>query len=126
MAKEGYGAYLSLLHPLQTIYLAGGCFWGTEHFLKQVHGVKATQVGYANGHTPHPSYHEVCTDTTGFAETVKVEYDPSEVSLAFLLDFILGLSTPLQSISRATTTERNTEQAYTTPTKLTFQRLKPL
>lgn len=86
MAKEGYGAYLSLLHPLQTIYLAGGCFWGTEHFFKQVHGVKATQVGYANGHTPHPSYHEVCTDTTGFAETVKVEYDPSEVSLAFLLD----------------------------------------
>ncbi|ERJ99590.1 methionine-R-sulfoxide reductase / peptide-methionine (S)-S-oxide reductase multi-domain protein [Segatella salivae F0493] len=86
MAKEGYGAYLSLLHPLQTICLAGGCFWGTEHFFKQVHGVKATQVGYANGHTPHPSYHEVCTDTTGFAETVKVEYDPSEVSLAFLLD----------------------------------------
>ena len=86
MAKEGYGAYLSLLHPLQTVYLAGGCFWGTEHFFKQVHGVKATQVGYANGHTPHPSYHEVCTDTTGFAETVKVEYDPSEVSLAFLLD----------------------------------------
>ena len=41
MAKEGYGAYLSLLHPLQTIYLAGGCFWGTEHFFKQVHELRA-------------------------------------------------------------------------------------
>ena len=86
MEKAGYGAYLKLLHPLRNIYLAGGCFWGTEHFLKQIEGVKATQVGYANGNTTHPTYKEVCTDATGFAEAVHVEYDPTVVSLTFLLD----------------------------------------
>lgn len=54
------------------IYLAGGCFWGAEHFLKQIEGVEATEVGYANGHTDRPTYEEVCTDKTGFAETVRV------------------------------------------------------
>lgn len=68
------------------IYLAGGCFWGTEHFLKQIRGVKSTQVGYANGHTASPTYKEVCTDRTGFAETVKVVYDPKEVKLELLLE----------------------------------------
>ena len=68
------------------IFLAGGCFWGTEHFFKQIKGVKETTVGYANGHTEHPSYEEVYTDTTGFAETVRVAYDPEEISLRFLLD----------------------------------------
>ena len=41
------------------IYLAGGCFWGAEHFLKQIEGVEATEVGYANGHTDRPTYEEV-------------------------------------------------------------------
>lgn len=68
------------------IYLAGGCFWGTEHFLKQVRGVKSTEVGYANGHTKNPTYKEVCTGDTGYAETVKVSYDPQEVDLQLLLD----------------------------------------
>ena len=67
------------------IYLAGGCFWGTEHFLKQISGVKDTQVGFANGQGDHPSYKEVYTDTTGFAETVRVVYDPEVVSLGFLV-----------------------------------------
>ena len=70
----------------KTIYFAGGCFWGTEHFFKQVRGVVATEVGYANGNVEDPSYEEVCSQTTGFAETVRVEYDPSEVSLSLLLD----------------------------------------
>lgn len=68
------------------IYLAGGCFWGTEHFFKQIEGVTATTVGYANGHTERPTYEEVYTDTTGFAETVRVQYDPAVVPLPFLLD----------------------------------------
>lgn len=68
------------------IYLAGGCFWGTEHFLKQVRGVESTQVGYANGNIDNPTYKQVCTDETGFAETVKVEYDPQVVNLPLLLD----------------------------------------
>ena len=69
----------------KTIYLAGGCFWGTEHFLGLVHGVVKTEVGYANSKVPDPTYQEVCTGRTGAAETVKVVYDPKEVSLPFLL-----------------------------------------
>ena len=68
------------------IYLAGGCFWGTEHFLKQVRGVVATEVGYANGHTERPTYEEVCQHHTGFAETVRVTYAPEQLSLRQLLD----------------------------------------
>ena len=68
------------------IYFAGGCFWGTEHYFKQIAGVVLTDVGYANGNTENPTYKDVCTDTTGFAETVHVVYDPDIVSLQFLTD----------------------------------------
>jgi peptide methionine sulfoxide reductase msrA/msrB len=68
------------------IYLAGGCFWGTEHFLKMINGVVGTEVGYANGHTEDPTYKEVCTHTTGFAETVHVTYDPHTLALSTLLE----------------------------------------
>lgn len=68
------------------IYLAGGCFWGTEHFLKLIRGVKHTEVGFANGNVKNPTYKLVCTGTTNFAETVKVEYDPQEVKLSLLLE----------------------------------------
>ena len=68
------------------IYLAGGCFWGTEHFLKLIDGVEATQVGYANGNIANPTYKQVCIGTTDFAETVKVQYDPVKVDLPFLID----------------------------------------
>jgi len=70
----------------QEIYLAGGCFWGTEHFFKLIEGVLETQVGFANGHTEDPTYQEVYTDTTGFAETVRVVYDAERVPLEFLLN----------------------------------------
>ena len=60
---------------VKEIYFAGGCFWGTEHFMKQIRGVMATEVGYANGNVANPDYRAVCTGNTGFAETVKVEYD---------------------------------------------------
>ena len=52
------------MKSMKEIYLAGGCFWGTEHFLKQIRGVKHTEVGYANGNTASPTYKEVCTDKT--------------------------------------------------------------
>ena len=67
------------------IYLAGGCFWGTEHFFKQIAGVIETEAGFANGQTDNPTYEQVYTDTTGYAETVHVVYDPNKVSLEFLL-----------------------------------------
>lgn len=68
------------------IYLAGGCFWGTEHYFKQIRGVISTEVGYANGNTSNPTYEEVYTDTTGFAECVKICYDSDIVELRLLLE----------------------------------------
>lgn len=66
------------------IYLAGGCFWGTEAYFAKLPGVTATEVGYANGRSEETSYHEL--KVTGHAETVKVSYDPAVISLAELLD----------------------------------------
>ncbi|MCM1429727.1 MAG: peptide-methionine (S)-S-oxide reductase MsrA [Clostridium sp.] len=70
---------------MKTIYLAGGCFWGTAHLLSLVGGVVETTAGYANSHVENPTYQEVCTGHTGAAETVKVEYDDQMVSLTDLL-----------------------------------------
>ena len=70
---------------VKDIFLAGGCFWGTEHYFKQIEGVVETEVGFANGQTENPTYKEVYTDQTGFAETVRVRYNPSVASLEFLL-----------------------------------------
>ncbi|MBO4452162.1 MAG: peptide-methionine (S)-S-oxide reductase MsrA [Bacteroidaceae bacterium] len=79
---------------VKDIYLAGGCFWGTEHYFKQIEGVVATEVGFANGNTVNPTYKEVYTDTTGFAETVHVKYNPEEVSLRFLLQMFFKAIDP--------------------------------
>ena len=71
---------------VKIIYLAGGCFWGTQKFFDQFAGVLETQVGYANGPTENPSYQEVCR-SSGHAETVRIVYDPEVVSLTQLLDW---------------------------------------
>jgi len=71
---------------VKEIYFAGGCFWGTEHFFQQIRGVVGTEVGYANGNKTNPTYEEVVSHTTGFAETVKVKYDPEQVDLKLLID----------------------------------------
>lgn len=70
---------------IKSIYFAGGCFWGTEYFFKQIEGVTFTETGYANGSTPDPTYRQVYTDTTGYAETVHVEYDNDVIDLEFLV-----------------------------------------
>ena len=80
---------------IKDIYLAGGCFWGTEHYFKQVEGVVETEVGFANGHTENPTYEEVYTDETGYAETVHVKYDPEVVSLRFLLQLYFKAIDPV-------------------------------
>ena len=68
------------------IYLAGGCFWGTEHLMQSIHGVIDAQSGYANGTGEEDAdYKTVCTGKTGFRETVRVEYDPGTVSLESIL-----------------------------------------
>jgi peptide methionine sulfoxide reductase msrA/msrB len=79
---------------IRQIYLAGGCFWGTEHFFKQINGVKATEVGFANGHTECPTYQEVYTDQTGYAETVRIEYDDTVADLSFLLQMFFKAIDP--------------------------------
>ncbi len=80
---------------MAVIYLAGGCFWGTEKFLSLITGVKSTEVGYANGITENPIYEEVCSGKTGHAETVKVEYDSNIISLPFLLDLFYESINPV-------------------------------
>ena len=79
---------------IKEIYFAGGCFWGTEHFFKQIEGVLETEVGFANGHTENPTYKEVYTDQTGFAETVYVKFDADVVSLEFLLNMFFKAIDP--------------------------------
>ena len=77
-------------------YFAGGCFWGTEHLLKDVEGVLATSVGYMGGHTNNPSYSEICNGNTGHAETVEIEYDPSIISYEKLARFFFEIHDPTQ------------------------------
>ena len=63
-----------------------GCFWGVEEAFRNVKGVLSTSVGYVGGTQENPTYQDVCTDKTGHAEVVQIEFDPSEVSYDQLLD----------------------------------------
>ena len=68
------------------IYLAGGCFWGVEEYMSRIDGVVDTTVGYANGNKSNPTYEDVCTGTTGYAETTYVKYDDNIISIEELLN----------------------------------------
>ena len=78
---------------IQSIYLAGGCFWGTQKFFDQFAGVVGTQVGYANGPTSNPSYQEVCA-SSGHAETVRIDFDEDIISLERILDYYFTVIDP--------------------------------
>ncbi len=80
---------------IKEIYLAGGCFWGTEKYLSLVKGIESTEVGYANGRTENPSYEDVCTGENGHAETVKLLYDPAVISLEFILNLFYNVIDPV-------------------------------
>lgn len=84
---------------LREIYLAGGCFWGLEHYFSFVSGVISTQVGYANAVVPNPSYELVCTGRTGAAETVRVVYDPGQVPFDGILRLFFDVIDPV-SVNR--------------------------
>ena len=68
------------------IYLAGGCFWGAQHYFDLMPGVLETEVGYANGETASPTYEQVKYEHTGHAETVKIRYDADRIALEEILD----------------------------------------
>jgi peptide-methionine (S)-S-oxide reductase len=69
----------------KTVYLGGGCFWCTEAIFSELKGVKSVQPGYSGGRVPNPTYEQVCTDTTGHAEVVRVIFDDELISLDDIL-----------------------------------------
>ncbi|MFQ5993583.1 MAG: peptide-methionine (S)-S-oxide reductase MsrA [Acidiferrobacterales bacterium] len=73
-----------------------GCFWGVEARFREIEGVTATRVGYAGGSIENPTYKEVCTDTTGHAEVVQVEYDADRITYEQLLDVFWNAHDPTQ------------------------------
>jgi peptide-methionine (S)-S-oxide reductase len=75
-----------------------GCFWGAERKFWQTPGVYSTSVGYAGGHTPNPTYEEVCSGRTGHTEVVRVVYDPKKVSFETLLKLFWENHDPTQGM----------------------------
>jgi peptide methionine sulfoxide reductase msrA/msrB len=105
---------------MATIYLAGGCFWGVEKYMASVRGVVGTDVGYANGTTESPTYEDVCTGRSGYAETVRVDYDPALAPLGFLLELFYQVIDPtsLNRQGNDVGTQYRTGIYYTDPADL--------
>ncbi len=103
-AVEPGGPHPVLNHPLTPPWPEGleealfgmGCFWGAERLFWQVQGIWTTVVGYAGGHTPNPSYEEVCSGWTGHAEVVRVVFDPQRLSYGRLLRLFWESHDPTQ------------------------------
>ena len=102
MDQAGYGQYLEpfvkagVIKPVmhETAILAGGCFWGMEEIIRKIPGVVKTTVGYSGGKTANPSYEDVCTGTTGHAESIEVVFDPARLSYEALLDYFFRMHDP--------------------------------
>ena len=77
-------------------FFAAGCFWGVEETFQNYSGVRATEVGYMGGQTDNPSYEEVCSGRTGHAETVKISFDPRQLSYDDLLQIFWTCHDPTQ------------------------------
>jgi peptide-methionine (S)-S-oxide reductase len=75
---------------MEVAIFGGGCFWCTEAVFKMLRGVSNVRPGYTGGHTPNPTYEQVCEGTTGHAEVVRVEYDPTQVAYRDLMTVFFG------------------------------------
>lgn len=84
------------MNNLETVIVAGGCFWCTEAVFRDVVGVSLVESGYIGGTKPSPTYKEVCTGTTGHAEAIRVTFDPHAISLGEMYDVFLGTHDPTQ------------------------------
>ena len=82
--------------PTETATFGGGCFWCTEAAMKELGGVRSVTSGYAGGHAENPTYREVCSESTGHAEVVQVEYDPDEIGYDQLLEVFFATHDPTQ------------------------------
>lgn len=101
----------------ETAVFGGGCFWCTEAVFKMMKGVSSVAPGYAGGSVPNPTYEQVCTGTTGHAEVVKVEYDPTLVKYKDLLTVFMGSHDPttLNRQGADVGTQYRSSIFYTTP-----------
>jgi peptide-methionine (S)-S-oxide reductase len=79
---------------IETASFSGGCFWAMEAIFRETPGVITTRVGFSGGHTLNPTYKQVCTGTTGHAETTEIQFDPDQVSYAHLLELFFENHNP--------------------------------
>jgi peptide-methionine (S)-S-oxide reductase len=82
------------IKTLQLATFAAGCFWGVEESFRRIKGVKSTMVGYTGGRLANPRYKDVCTDLTGHAEAIQVQYDPEEITYEELLKVFWSTHNP--------------------------------
>jgi len=81
---------------MATATFAAGCFWGVQARFDRLRGVRSTEVGYTGGTSDHPTYRQVCSNMTGHAEAVRVEYDPDVISYEDLLTEFFAMHDPTQ------------------------------
>lgn len=109
----------AMADTINTIYLAGGCFWGVQKFFDQFNGIIKTEVGYANGPNKAPSYEEVCSGS-GHAETVRIDYDPDIMPLAKIIERYFMIIDPLSVNKQGNDkgTQYRTGIYYVTPSQV--------